>query len=221
MSRRNSIRKRLEHHRATVAAESSRESRRATLHLRRTVKTEASKLAGELERVVQLQPANSTAHATAENGAVKVETSQSSRLESTVGKMQIDCPKSGRIRKNNTERRKAALRRRKIEMRMRERMSRDVDMFDDEDDIIPAPKLGPFASKAGGSSLTGGEERNLAVSREVREGNVAMSETRSLSLKKVKTIKKSMAKRRREERKLKLQILMRESIKAADHDDSS
>jgi hypothetical protein len=57
--------------------------------------------------------------------------------------------------------------------------------------------------------------------REVREGNVAMSETRSLSLKKVKTIKKSMAKRRREERKLKLQILMRESIKAADHDDSS
>jgi hypothetical protein len=221
MSRRNSIRKRLEHHRATVAAERSRESRRATLNLRRTVKTEASKLAGELERIVQLQPADSTAHATGENGAVNCESSPSSPLETSVGRMQIDRQKRGRIRKNNTERRKATLRRKKIEMRMRERMERDVDMFDDEDEIIPVLKLGPFASKAGGSSPMVGEERNLAVSGEVHESNVDSSATRSLGLKKVKTIKKSLAKRRREERKLKLQILMRESIKATDHDDSS
>jgi hypothetical protein len=67
MSRRNSIRKRLEHHRATVAAERSRETRRSTLQVRRTVKKEASKLAGELERVVQLQP-ESSSNASVGNG---------------------------------------------------------------------------------------------------------------------------------------------------------
>jgi hypothetical protein len=221
MSRRNSIRKRLEHHRATVAAERSREARRTSLLVRRTVKKEASKLAGELERVVQLQP-ESSSNASVGKGVDTVDDrSHSLIVDGFMAQTRSEGKMGGRIRKSNAERRKAAVRRKKIELRMKERMERDVDMFEDEDETAP-----PATFKLAISDLkheSGGENKTVSVAcapgtdREVG----ARIDSAAKVVMKVRRIRKSLAKQRREDRKRKLQILMRESIKASGHDDSS
>jgi hypothetical protein len=128
---------------------------------------------------------------------------------------------SGRIRKNNAERRKASVRRKKIELRMKERMERDVDMFDDEDETAaPATfklAISDLKHEFEGENKAVGPARTPCTDREVG----ARNDNAAKVVMKVRRIRKSLAKQRREDRKRKLQILMRESIKASGHDDSS
>jgi hypothetical protein len=206
MSRRNSVRKRLQHHRATVDAEKARTERRATLQLRRTVKAEASKLAGEMARVVSLEPRSAP--------STTRDTAADSGLSKSLEMMAVDTKRTGRIRKMNADRRKTAVRRKKIEARMRERLARDVDMLEEEE-VVPMQKLA-LVQRGGSSAASKEGESTVPDKPDLGATPSRAQDALNRGVRRVRIAKKSAAKVRREERKRKLQALMRDSILMSD-----
>jgi hypothetical protein len=185
MSKRNSISKRRRAARASVEHESTLAATRAAKLRRKADRKEANRLAGELDRMVKLVPA----------GAVGVGSDDGD----TDVAMDAPVVKEGRVRKRNLVRKKREERLTKIAARLEARKDRDIDMFGDDDEYRPVFKMVLAAGGSGNAlTTTGSGDAEVATKLGVR-----------------RVLKKSQARKRRDERKQKARSLMRESVLAS------
>lgn len=190
MARRNSLKKQRAHHQAILRAEAVREAAKLKRVELRKAQIATSKLAVDLERLVRVTPVERGASKNAADATMQTETGKAERQTRSARMKQDACVGGSKLRKKDRRGR------RNLQRGSKGSVSEDTDMHDaatgDEEGCKNSTSSGMRLISASGHGLTPTDGHK-------KPGRI---------------VKKSAAKRRREERKLKMKLLLWEGAVA-------